>query len=248
MKYSAVQCAIAILSVLVLFSATLQTLLAESHDWEDQSVIGINKEPLRSTSQPFADRAAALRADATKSAYYLSLNGDWKFRWSPDPRSRPTDFFQTEFDVSSWDSISVPSNWQLQGFGVPLYSNINYPFLKDPPNVMGEPPEDFTNHAQRNPVGSYRREFQVPKKWQGRTVMLQFAGVDSAFYVWINGKKIGYSQDSRTPATFNVTEYLEKGDNTLAVEVYRYSDGSYLEDQDFWRLSGIFRGNNKFVF
>ncbi len=123
----------------------------------------------------------------------------------------------------------------------PLYSNMPYPFKDDPPRVMGEPPVNFTNYAQRNPIGSYRRNFTVPANWQGRQVFLQFDGVDSAFYLWVNGKQVGYSQESRTPALFDVTNYVQPGQNLAAVEVYRYSDGSYLEDQDFWRLSGIFR-------
>lgn len=210
-------------------------------DWEDQTVFGKNKLPGRVTSQPYAKRDAALAGDATKSKYFASLNGEWAFHWSPDPESRPVDFFKTQFDDSGWDKISVPSNWQLQGFGVPLYSNMNYPFKKDPPRVMGDPPQHFTNYKDRNPVGSYRRKFDLPDDWKGRNVLLQFNGVDSAFYVWINGEKVGYSQDSRTPAIFDITKKLKAGSNTIAVEVYRYSDGSYLEDQDFWRLSGIFR-------
>ncbi|TWU22703.1 glycoside hydrolase family 2 TIM barrel-domain containing protein [Bythopirellula polymerisocia] len=210
-------------------------------DWEDQAVFGINKLPPRSASQPYSNRTEALEGDTTKSDFYESLNGDWQFHWSPDPASRPVDFFQPKFDVSDWKKIPVPSNWQLHGYGVPLYSNITYPFKKDPPRVMGDPPKEYTNYSQRNPVGSYRREFQVPADWKNRHVYLQFNGVDSAFYVWVNGQKVGYSEDSRTTATFDITQYLQDGDNTLAVEVYRYSDASYLEDQDFWRLSGIFR-------
>ena len=210
-------------------------------DWENEKVFAINKEPPRVDAFPFADRDKALAGDRFASTFVQSLNGDWKFSWSPDPGSRPAEFYQPTYDVAAWDKIPVPSNWQLQGYGVPLYSNVAYPFRKDPPRVMGTPPEHYTNFRRRNPVGSYRRTFRTPDSWQGRTVHLQFDGVDSAFYVWVNGKKVGYSQDSRTSATFNVTQYLNSGDNVLAVEVYRYSDGSYLEDQDFWRLSGIFR-------
>ncbi|MFG0289455.1 MAG: glycoside hydrolase family 2 TIM barrel-domain containing protein, partial [Rhodopirellula sp. JB044] len=170
-----------------------------------------------------------------------SLNGDWKFNWSKDPSERPQDFFQNDFDVSGWDDIPVPSNWQLQGYGVPLYTNMKYPFHVDPPRVMGKPPKHFTNYSQRNPVGSYRREFNVPESWDGRKIYVQFNGVDSAFYLWVNGEMIGYSQGSRTPAMFDLTSHVTTGTNTIAAEVYRYSDGSYLEDQDFWRLSGIFR-------
>jgi len=210
-------------------------------DWENEQVVGRNKEAGRATSWVYADREQAIQGTREASPYYRSLNGTWKFHWSPNPDARPADFHQPEFSVAAWDDLPVPSNWQLHGYGVPLYSNIPYPFRADPPNVMGEPPKNFTNFAQRNPVGSYRRSFQVPADWSGRQTFLQFDGVDSAFYVWINGRQVGYSQDSRTVALFNITPYLQAGDNTLAVEVYRYSDGSYLEDQDFWRLSGIYR-------
>ncbi len=213
----------------------------KSPAWEDETVYSINEQPYRTASVPFAVREMALQGDRTKSRFYQSLNGHWKFRWSPNPDSRPQDFFQPQTDVTEWQTIPVPSNWQLHGYGTPLYSNVNYPFKKDPPRVTSEPPSEFTNHSARNPVGSYRRTFRVPGAWQGRNIFLQFDGVDSACYVWVNGKQVGYSEDSRTPALFDVTKQVREGDNTLAVEVYRYSDGSYLEDQDFWRLSGIFR-------
>ena len=135
----------------------------------------------------------------------------------------------------------MPSNWQMHGYGTPVYTNSIYPFKKDPPYVMGVPPEDYTNYEARNPVGSYRTTFQVPSTWEGRKVFIHFEGVDSAFYLWVNGQKVGYSEGSRTPAEFDLTPYLKRGDNVLAAEVYRYSVGSYLEDQDMWRLSGIFR-------
>lgn len=190
---------------------------------------------------PFADRLSARVGHRERSPYVRRLDGTWQFRWSPDPASRPVEFFKTDYDATGWDSIIVPGNWQCQGHGTPLYSNIEYPFKKDPPRVMGQPPERYTNYDQRNPVGSYRRTFRLPDDWQGRRVYLQFEGVDSAFYLWINGKQVGYSEDSRTTATFDVTAFVEQGENLAAVEVYRYSDGSYLEDQDFWRLSGIYR-------
>ncbi|MGQ9588669.1 MAG: glycoside hydrolase family 2 TIM barrel-domain containing protein [Planctomycetota bacterium] len=210
-------------------------------DWEDERVVGRGKEPGRATALPYPDRASALLGTREATPWHLSLNGRWKFRWAPDPASRPAGFEKPEYDVSSWDEIPVPSNWQLQGYGVPLYVNIRYPFRADPPRVTGEPPREFTAYRHRNPVGSYRRDFEVPASWKGRRVFLQFDGVDSAFYLWVNGAEVGYSEDSRTPAVFDVTRYLGDGANVLAVEVYRYSDGSYLEDQDFWRLSGIFR-------
>ncbi|TWU18429.1 Beta-galactosidase [Allorhodopirellula heiligendammensis] len=215
--------------------------ICETPDWENEQVISINKLPPRATSLPYLDRESACSDDPNASPFFQSLNGDWKFHWAKDPASRPNDFYWPEFDVSGWDDIPVPSNWQLHGYGVPLYTNVTYPFKKDPPRVMGEPPADYTNFNARNPVGSYRRDFTIESDWDGRQVFVQFDGVDSAFYLWVNGEKIGYSQGSRTPAMFDITEHVNVGSNTIAAEVYQYCDGSYLEDQDFWRLSGIFR-------
>ena len=229
------------LVILVWISASCQLLAAAQPDWENEQVVGRNKEPGRATAFPYPDRGSALLATREATPFQLSLNGKWKFCWSSDPGSRPVDFFEPEYDVDAWAEIPVPNNWQMHGYGTPVYSNIPYPFKKDPPRVMGEPPRDFTNFTARNPVGSYRKTFQVPSEWKARQVFLQFDGVDSAFYLWINGRQVGYSQGSRTPAVFNITKYLEDGPNVLAAEVYRYCDGSYLEDQDFWRLSGIFR-------
>ena len=219
-------------------------------EWENQAIFDINKEPRRATALPFPNRDAALQSlkvpigsDPT-TPFQISLNGQWRFHWAPDPASRPLDFYQTNFDVSKWNEIKVPMSWQMAGYGVPLYTNVTYPFKVDPPRVMGTPPSNYTNFSQRNPVGSYRRNFTVPTNWRNRQVFVQFDGVDSAFYLWINGQKVGYSQDSRTPATFNISKYLQPGQNTIAAEVYRYSDGAYLEDQDMWRLSGIFRDVN----
>ncbi len=216
-------------------------VFAEPNDWENEQVVSRNKEPARATSLPFLDREGAMQATPEATPYFQSLNGIWKFNWVKQPSERPVNFHRPDFDVREWDDLAVPSNWQMHGYGVPVYTNMPYPFKKDPPHVMGEPPKHFTSFDHRNPVGSYRRQFAIPDDWSGRQTFLQFNGVDSAFYLWVNGEKVGYSQDSRTPALFNITSYLKPGDNTLAVEVYRYSDGSYLEDQDFWRLSGIFR-------
>jgi len=201
-------------------------------DWENPEIIEHNREKPYAAHRHFPDIESALKFDAANSPDYLSLNGFWKFHWVKKPANRPQDFYNPDFDDSTWDEIPVPSNWQLQGYGVPIYTNIPYPFGKaDPPRI----PHD------NNPVGSYRLRFQAPSEWLGQNVFLHFAGVESAFYVWVNGKKVGYSQGSRTPAEFDITPYLGEGENLLAVEVYRWSDGSYLEDQDFWHLSGIFR-------
>jgi beta-galactosidase len=200
-------------------------------EWENPAVNSINTEPPHATLMPFPDRASAVAGARDSSPYYQSLNGRWSFAWSPRPADRPRDFYTDAFDAGNWASIAVPGNIELQGFGQPIYLDESYPFPPDPPRV---PHDD-------NPVGSYRREFSIPDSWQGRQVFLQFGGVSSAFYVWLNGRLVGYSEDSRTPAEFNVTSFLRAGRNLVAVEVYRYSDGVYLECQDMWRLSGIFR-------
>jgi beta-galactosidase len=210
-------------------------------DWENEQVIGRNRQPAHVTFMPFPDIASALKGPREASPYMLSLNGPWRFHWSANPQERPVDFYSESFDVSGWNTISVPSNWQMQGYGVPVYTSSQYPFKVDPPRVTGEPRSDWTAYKLRNPVGSYRRTFRIPAAWAGRRVFLHFAGVKSAFYVWLNGQQVGYSQGSMTPAEFDVSPYLLDGENVLAVEVYRWSDGSYLEDQDMWRFSGIYR-------
>jgi beta-galactosidase len=204
------------------------------YEWVDPSDLhkGI-VEPYASMSV-FPDEKTALEADSGKSSpYYLSLSGLWKFRWAAHPsKIDAPDFFKPDFDDREWGTISVPSNVEVEGHGIPIYTNINYPWKAvTPPDIAGD----------YNPVSSYRRIFSVPANWDGRELFLTFDGVNSFFYLWINGEKIGYSKDSRTPATFDITKYVRKGDNLIAVQVYRWNDGSYLEDQDFWRLSGIFR-------
>jgi beta-galactosidase len=202
-------------------------------EWDDVSVLHVNTEKPHATMMVYPSAELAKTADASKSPWYASLNGTWKFMASPRPSSRPADFFRPDFNVGSWSDIRVPASVETQGFGMPIYVNIGYAFQYDPRNP--HPPYDD------NPVASYRRTFRVPAGWDGRRVLLHFAAVDSAFYAWVNGQKIGYSEDSRTPAEFDITRYLKPDDNTLAVEVYRFSDGSFLEDQDMFRLSGIFR-------
>jgi len=212
-----------------------------SPDWENPHVFGINKEPGRATFTPFPDESSAMREDQG-SPWVDSLDGTWKFHWVKSPDLRPINFYKPDFDVSSWKQIPVPSNWEMQGYGTPIYTNITYPFKRDAPRVTDTPDDhSWTAYDQRDPVGSYRREFTVPDSWNGRETYLLFNGVNSAFYVWINGEKVGYSQDSRMTSEFRITKYLKPGRNLIAVEVYRWSDGSYMEDQDFWRMSGIFR-------
>jgi len=203
----------------------------EVPDWENPEVIGINKEPAHCTLIPYGDARAALDCNREVSPFYKSLNGDWKFNWVRKPADRPMDFYKPGYDVSGWKEIPVPANWQMHGYGIPIYLNVRHPFPANPPHI----PHDY------NPIGSYRTQFSIPADWDGRQVFIHFDGVKSAFYLWVNGRKVGYSQGSMTPAEFNITRYLQPGENILAVEVYRWSDGSYLEDQDMWRLSGIYR-------
>jgi len=204
----------------------------QANDWENPQVVGRNKEPAHATLLPYADEATALQGDREASPCFQLLNGEWKFHYAPNPASAPAAFHEPGFDVNGWDTIAVPGNWQLQGYDKPIYTNVQYPF---PPDDLPRVPQDD------NPTGCYRRTFTVPAEWSERQIFLLFDGVDSAFYVWVNGQEVGYSQDSRLPAEFDVTPYVHAGQNTLAVRVYRWSDGSYLEDQDFWRLSGIYR-------
>ena len=204
----------------------------QRNHWNDASVIQINKQPGHCSYTPYASAQEAL--EGTPSSLLQSLDGEWQFHWSPNPGNKPQEFYSAEFDDAHWDGIPVPSNWQMQGYGMPIYTNINYPYslnTKHPPQVS----------EKDNPVGSYRRWFIIPDDWEGKRIFLHFDGVKSAFYVWVNGKFIGYSQGSMTPAEFDVTDYVHTGENLLAVEVYRWCDGSYLEDQDMWRLSGIYR-------
>jgi len=200
-------------------------------DWENPSVFNINKEYPHATMVSFGSESGALAGNPSLSEFYQSLNGKWSFHWSPKPADRPYYFFKDDYDIRKWDQIDVPSNWEMLGYGIPIYVNVEYPFEPNPPYV---PHDD-------NPVGSYKRFFRIPVHWANQQVFIHFGAVSSAFYLWINEELVGYSQESKTPAEFNITPYLKKGRNSVSVEVYRYSDGSYLEDQDFWRLSGITR-------
>lgn len=223
--------------VLHLFVASPFVLAAQPGaappDWENPDVIGIHKEPPHATLVPFPDLATAQVGSDADSPFWHEISGrKWKFRWSPRVAERPTEFFRADYDDADWAELPVPGDWQLLGYGLPRYLNSPYPFPADPPRI----PHD------QNAVGSYRTTFDVPADWtQNRQVFLHFAGAGSAFYVWVNGERVGYSEDSLTPAEFNITRHVRAGANTLAVEVYLWSDGSYLECQDMWRLSGIHR-------
>jgi beta-galactosidase len=208
---------------------------------ENPELLGINKEPYHATLMPYANLQEALLAKRQNSSLCRSLNGLWKFNWVPRPEQRPVDFYKPDFNVSEWKEIPVPSNWEVQGYGTPFYRNNGYTIKKDFPHVMSEPNEKYTAFKERNPVGSYRREFTVPKEWAGRRNFISFDGVDCAFFLWVNGEKVGFSVNSRNAADFDLTKYLKSGKNMIAVEVYQYSSGTWLEDQDMWRLHGIFR-------
>lgn len=208
---------------------------------ENPEMLGINKEPYHATLMPYANLQEALAAKRHASSLCIRLNGMWKFNWVPTPEERPVDFYKPTFDVSGWKEITVPSNWEVQGYGTPFYRNLGYTIKKDFPKIMSEPETRYTAFKERNPVGSYRREFNVPAEWLKGRVFITFDGVDSGFFIWVNGEKVGFSVNSRNAAEFDLTKYVKAGKNTLAVEVYQYSSGTWLEDQDMWRLHGIFR-------
>lgn len=198
-------------------------------EWENEAIFQVNRQPSRASLMPI---------EAEKQ---FSLNGIWNFHFAMTPAERAQDFWNPAFDVTAWDKIEVPLSWQFAGYGTPIYSNEEYPFRINPPSVTTEPPKNWTSYKERNSVGSYRRSFTLPEQFSKGRVYLRFDGVESAYYVWINGQLIGYSEDSFTAGEYDITEALKAGENTIAVQVYRWCDGSYLEDQDFWRLSGIFR-------
>ena len=197
-------------------------------------VFQVNREPAHATLMPFADLDSALAGDRRASPYALYLDGTWKSHWAERLANAPSDFWLPEYDVSDWDDITVPGNWQTQGFGSPIYTNAAYPWGARDPVAPPAAPTEF------NAVGSYRRTVTLPD-WEGRRVFVSFQGVESAFYLWVNGQYVGYSEDSFTPAEFDVTDHVHSGSNVMAVQVFRWSDGSWLEDQDMIRLSGIFR-------
>lgn len=201
-------------------------------DWENNHVLQINREAARASFLPYT----AQPGDQT-----LSLNGQWKFRWAKTPEETLPGFHVKGFNDSSWNTLPVPATWETSGYGTPIYISAGYPFRINPPLVTTEPPTNWTTYKERNPTGQYRRTFSLPGSWLTGQVFLRFEGVQSAFYVWINGEKVGYSQGAFEPSEFNVTPYVKEGKNEIAVEVYKYSDGSYLEDQDFWRFGGIQR-------
>ena len=223
-------------AVLCLASTAGQRAVAPPPEWENPKVFSVNAEVPHATFIPYADEASALKGDPARSPFYRSLNGIWKLKWVTKPADAPVDFFKPGYDPAGWDDIPVPANLEFQGHGIPIYVNMSYEWVKppaqpDPPRI----PHDF------NPTACYRRTFTLPEAWKNGEVLVHFGAVKSAFYVWVNGRYVGYSEDSKTPAEWDITSQLVPGENSIALEVLRWSDGSYLECQDFFRLSGIER-------
>lgn len=200
-------------------------------EWENPTKVELNKMPPHANFMPFQTQDDAINRESEKSTAYQSLNGLWKFNYVDKPADRPLDFFKSNFDNNKWGNITVPSNWEMKGYGIPIYTNVLYPFPPNPPYI----PHSY------NPVGSYLREFDIDKKWADKKVVLHFGSISGMAYVWVNGKEVGFTKAAKTPAEFDITPYLSIGKNKLAVQVFRWHDGSYLEDQDFWRLSGMER-------
>ncbi len=203
-------------------------------------IVSINRMPMRATAYAFENRELAEKRVKENSRYFLSLNGDWKFNWVQNPDDRPKDFYQPAFDDSNWKNFKVPANWELNGYGLPIYVNQPYEFTGHAKRYgQLNPPYDIP--ADNNPVGSYRKKVTIPQSWDGRQVFIHLGAVKSAFFIWVNGRKVGYSEDSKLAAEFDITQYLQPGENLVALQVYRWSDASYLEAQDMWRISGIER-------
>ena len=215
---------------LICFKVNHHTAVAQPHH-ENHQVFAINKEAPHAHAFPFENEQLAMQGNFENSTRFQSLNGLWKFNWVKNPKDRPANFYQENYDDSQWGYFPVPANWEVHGLDYPIYLDEKYPFETTWPNVQ----QDY------NPVGSYRRVFEVPKSWQRQEVFVYFGAVKSALYVWVNGKEVGFSQGSKTPAEFNITKYLQEGKNTLAIQIYRWSDASYIESQDMLRLSGIER-------
>jgi beta-galactosidase len=218
------------LNYLIVFLFAINTF-AQKNDWENPHVNQINKLPARATFYNFENETQAISGNREDSKFYKSLNGNWKFNWVAKPADAIHGFEKSNFNTDSWKDIEVPSNWEMKGYGTPIYTNATYPFFSDYPNI---------NHND-NPIGHYVKTITIDESWEKKDVILHFGGVSSAYYVWVNGEFVGYSEDTRLPSEFDITEKLKNGKNKIAVKVYRWSDGSYLEAQDHWRMSGIER-------
>ena len=221
------------------FNALIFSALAQPNAWEHPTNISWNKLKAHATFYPFPSENLALTGDRSQSPFFQSLDGRWKFQLAKNPKDVTPDFYQQNFNDKNWPDIQVPGNWEMQGFGHPIYTNWDFPFEPvNPPFI----PHDLSEDMHRsNPTGMYRKSFEINDLWDGKRIVLHFGGVSSAFYVWVNGQQVGYSQDSRLPAEFDVTDFVKTGANSLAVQVFRWSDGSYLENQDHWRMSGLHR-------
>lgn len=219
------------------FAGFAQTLPTELQTPE---ITSVNRLPMKATSFAYENRLLANAGQKEKSAFFLSLNGLWKFNWVQDPTQRPLDFYKKDFNDAQWTNFKVPANWEVNGYGLPIYVNQPYEFAGRQ-KTGGDLNAPFDIPEHNNPVGSYRKKFTVPADWKGREVFIHLGAVKSAFFIWVNGVKVGYSEDSKLAAEFDITRYVQEGENLVALEVYRWSDGSYLECQDMWRISGIER-------
>ena len=233
-----------VLSVFTIFNMTAQT------EWNDVSITKVNREEAHMIAIPFENEQQVKSLRTENSPFYMSLNGVWKFNWVNEPEKKPESFYESSYNAGEWEDIDVPAVWQIYGLRTgknwdpPVYTNITYPFTYDTATytVQVKPREDWTyNSNMKNPVGSYRREFTIPQNWTGRDIFIRFNGVTAGYYLWINGQKVGYSEDSQLPSEFNITNYIKPGNNIVAVQVYRFTSASFIEDQDFWRVSGIHR-------
>jgi beta-galactosidase len=230
-----------ILGMMMLFFGSLD-VQAQGLPVELQTpeIVSINRMPMRASAYAYENKALAVKRAKENSAYFMSLNGTWKFNWVQNPIQRPVDFYKTDYNDASWKNFKVPANWETNGYGMPIYVNQPYEFSGHAKRgARLNPPFDIP--ADNNPVGSYRRKINIPANWDGRQVFIHLGAVKSAFFIWVNGKKVGYSEDSKLAAEFDITKYVKTGENLIALEVYRWSDASYLECQDMWRISGIER-------
>ena len=221
--------------------------MRQTRDWENQYITQKNRYPMHTPYGAYETVEQALAGNRNASRFVMDLNGDWKFKMYPSPEAVEA-FYEENFDHAAWDTIPVPSNWELQGYGKPVYTNMLYPFKREANGeafeieiIEGTYELNAPYVPEKNLTGCYFRTFEVPTDYIGRQLLIDFGGVESCFYLWVNGKQVGYSQDSKVNAEFDITEYVQEGTNTLAVQVMRYCDGTYLEDQDYWHLSGIYR-------
>lgn len=222
--------------ILLLFILCTGLTFAQSklhQHWENPDTNQINRLPMRATAFAYDTKDLAIKGDYAKSKWFINLNGVWKFNWVDLPSKRPMDFYKINFDDSKWVNFKVPANWEFNGYGIPIYTNVGYDFTYRP-----NPPDIPDNN---NPVGSYRKKIQIPNDWDGKKVYIHVGAFKSAFYIWVNGNFVGYSEDGKLEAEFDITNFVKPGENLIAMEGYRYSDGSFLECQDMWRVSGITR-------